>query len=431
MGKIKRLREFSFKAAFALYFVLAMICATVAVYSLQLTSNLIRGNIEWKYTNLSARYAIPEGGSADTIYENNRASFVLRDADGTVTDRFSYSYSEAKLTTKLGSDGQAEFFELSPLYSAKDKFVHGFWGAFSLACIPIAYGTATILCAIIFYNTKLKKPLQLLTQAYTKVAQNDLNFTLAYNSGDEMGRLCDAFENMRAALEANNAEMWRQMDERKRLNAAFSHDLRTPLTVLKGRTEMLKSSVAEGLFTREELTDELEILNANITRLENYVEAMSRLQRLEDIPIRRSSTVFSEILPGLKDTAEILLGEKCAFYAEPQEKTLFLDMETASLVYENLLSNARRFAKERVEITVSLAKGQLLFTVSDDGPGFSAEALKKATEPFYRGEKKSGGLHMGLGLNICKILCRRHGGDITVANGTQGGALLTASFDVE
>lgn len=107
MGKIKRLREFSFKAAFALYFVLAMICATVAVYSLQLTSNLIRGNIEWKYTNLSARYAIPEGGSADTIYENNRASFVLRDADGTVTDRFSYSYSEAKLTTKLGSDGQA------------------------------------------------------------------------------------------------------------------------------------------------------------------------------------------------------------------------------------------------------------------------------------------------------------------------------------
>lgn len=254
---------------------------------------------------------------------------------------------------------------------------------------------------------------------------------MAYNSGDEMGRLCDAFENMRAALEANNAEMWRQMDERKRLNAAFSHDLRTPLTVLKGRTEMLKTSVAEGLFTREELTDELEILNANITRLENYVEAMSRLQRLEDIPIRRSSTVFSEILPGLKDTAEILLGEKCAFYAEPQGKTLFLDMETASLVYENLLSNARRFAKERVEITVSLAKGQLLFTVSDDGPGFSAEALKKATEPFYRGEKKSGGLHMGLGLNICKILCRRHGGDITVANGTQGGALLTASFDVE
>lgn len=430
MGKIKHLRELSFKAAFALYFAVAIICATAAVYSLRLTADMIRGNIEWKYENLSARYAMPEGGSADTVYENDRASFVLRDADGTVTDRFSYSYSEAKLTTKLGAGGQVEFFELSPLYSAKDRFVHGFWGAFSFAIIPVAYGAGTILCAVVFYNTKLKKPLFLLTQAYTKVAENDLNFKLAYNSGDEMGRLCAAFENMRAALEANNSEMWRQMDERKRLNAAFSHDLRTPLTVLKGRMEMLKSSVVEGHYTDAELTDELEIISANITRLENYVEAMSSLQRLEDIPIRRTPVQFTEMVSGLKDTAEILLGEKCVFRVDAAEKTLLLDMETATLVYENLLSNAQRFAQKRVEIHIFLSKNFLMFSISDDGPGFSSEALKRATEPFFRGEKKSGGLHMGLGLNICKVLCRRHGGDITIANRAQGGAEVTACFAV-
>ncbi len=430
MGKIKHLREFSFKAAFAVYFAVAMICATAAVYSLRLASDMIRGNIEWKYEALSARYAMPAGGSADTVYGNNYASFILRDADGSVTDRFSYSYSEAKLTTKLGAGGQVEFFELSPLYSAKDRFVYGFWGAFSFAVIPVAYGVGTILCAVVFYNTKLKKPLLLLTQAYTKVAENDLNFKLVYNSGDEMGRLCAAFENMRAALEANNVEMWRQMDERKRLNAAFSHDLRTPLTVLKGRMEMLKSSVAEGLYTEAELTAELEIISANITRLENYAEAMSSLQRLEDIPIRRTAVPFAEMAAGLKDTAEILLGEKCVFSAEAADKPLLLDMETASLVYENLLSNARRFARSRVEIRIFLSGNLLLFSVSDDGPGFSSEALKRATEPFFRGEKASGGLHMGLGLNICKILCRRHGGDITVANRAQGGAEVTAGFAV-
>ena len=406
MGKIKHLREFSFKAAFAVYFAVAMICATAAVYSLRLASDMIRGNIEWKYEALSARYAMPAGGSADTVYGNNYASFILRDADGSVTDRFSYSYSEAKLTTKLGAGGQVEFFELSPLYSAKDRFVYGFWGAFSFAVIPVAYGVGTILCAVVFYNTKLKKPLLLLTQAYTKVAENDLNFKLVYNSGDEMGRLCAAFENMRAALEANNVEMWRQMDERKRLNAAFSHDLRTPLTA------------------------ELEIISANITRLENYAEAMSSLQRLEDIPIRRTAVPFAEMAAGLKDTAEILLGEKCVFSAEAADKPLLLDMETASLVYENLLSNARRFARSRVEIRIFLSGNLLLFSVSDDGPGFSSEALKRATEPFFRGEKASGGLHMGLGLNICKILCRRHGGDITVANRAQGGAEVTAGFAV-
>lgn len=227
----------------------------------------------------------------------------------------------------------------------------------------------------------------MLTQAYTKVAENDLNFKLAYNSGDEMGRLCAAFENMRAALEANNSEMWRQMDERKRLNAAFSHDLRTPLTVLKGRMEMLKSSVVEGHYTDAELTDELEIISANITRLENYVEAMSSLQRLEDIPIRRTPVQFTEMVSGLKDTAEILLGEKCVFRVDAAEKTLLLDMETATLVYENLLSNAQRFAQKRVEIHIFLSKNFLMFSISDDGPGFSSEALKRATEPFFRGEK--------------------------------------------
>ena len=112
------------------------------------------------------------------------------------------------------------------------------------------------------------------------------------------------------------------------------------------------------------------------------------------------------------------------------DKLLLLDMETASLVYENLLSNARRFAQSRVEIRIFLSGNLLLFSVSDDGPGFSSEALKRATEPFFRGEKASGGLHMGLGLNICKILCRRHGGDITVANRAQGGAEVTAGFAV-
>ncbi len=427
MGKIKNLRDLSFRTAFALYFVIAMLCATAVAYSLRLTADMIRSNIEWKYATLSVRYALPEGGSADTVYGNDQASFILRDSLGNITDQFSYSYSEAKLTTKLGEDGQVEFFELSPLYSARDKFVYGFWEAFALAMIPVAYGLGTVVCAIVFYNTKLKKPFTLLTQAYTKVAENDLNFKLVYTSRDEMGRLCSAFENMRAALESNYSQMWRQVEERKRLNAAFSHDLRTPLTVLKGRTEMLKTSVEEGTCSSQELIGELEIINTNIIRLENYAEAMSSLQRLEDIPIRRTTVVFSQLVSGLRDTAEILLGEKCVFTADFADKTLLLDTETVSLVYENLLSNARRFAQSRVEIHIFLSENLLLLSVSDDGPGFSSEALKKATEPFYSSEKKQAG-HMGLGLNICKVLCRRHGGDITVANNAQGGAEVTASF---
>ena len=71
-------------------------------------------------------------------------------------------------------------------------------------------------------------------QRLSKIAQNDLDFHVESPSSDEMGQLCQSFETMRASLEANSRALWDAVEERKRLNAAFSHDLRTPLTVLQG-----------------------------------------------------------------------------------------------------------------------------------------------------------------------------------------------------
>ena len=70
--------------------------------------------------------------------------------------------------------------------------------------------------------------------------------------------------------------------------------------------------------------------------------------------------------------------------------------------------------------------GRLLVRVSDDGPGFSAVDLEKATDPFYRNKAAAGDNHLGLGLNICKILCQRHDGDIRLEN--DGGGCVTVSF---
>ena len=73
------------------------------------------------------------------------------------------------------------------------------------------------------------------------ISNNNLDFSIKYDSKDELGELCSSFETMRFTLANNFSEMWRQMEERKQLNAAFAHDLRTPLTVLKGYNEILQS----------------------------------------------------------------------------------------------------------------------------------------------------------------------------------------------
>ena len=72
----------------------------------------------------------------------------------------------------------------------------------------------------------------------------------------------------------------------------------------------------------------------------------------------------------------------------------------------------------------------MTIVVSDDGKGFSEEAIRKAWLPFYRAGNDNDKEHFGLGLYICKLLCRKNGGDITIENNENGGGRVTAGFSV-
>lgn len=76
--------------------------------------------------------------------------------------------------------------------------------------------------AMVFYRLKLKKPFAILEHASKKISENNLDFSISYDSNDELGKLCGSFEKMRSSLMENNRCMWKSIEERKRLNAAFS-----------------------------------------------------------------------------------------------------------------------------------------------------------------------------------------------------------------
>lgn len=292
-----------------------------------------------------------------------------------------------------------------------------------VAVVLLTVAVGIVLMGSLFYRSKLKKPLEILMQASEKISANDLGFHISYDSRDEMGELCRVFENMRGQLEKNHQTLWRSVEERKQLNAIFAHDLRTPLSVLKGYSEFLIAYLPERKISEEKLLDTIQTMQAHIVRLESYTEAMNSIQKLEDMPVQSRMIETDELISLLNDSAGQITGRNgktfgSSIAAEANEITV--DVHLAMQVFENLIVNAARYASSHVSVHYNVGKGFFSITVTDDGAGFSEVALRKAVLPFYRGEVWDANEHHGLGLYICKVLCEKHEGSLLVANGLHG-----------
>lgn len=258
--------------------------------------------------------------------------------------------------------------------------------------------------------------------------ENDLDFTIPSVSGDELGQLCVAFETMRQSLLNSNRELWRQTEERKRLNAAFSHDLRNPITVLKGSAKMAKQCADSG--NTPQLMDNLERMEAYTGRIERYVETMSKVQRLEQVQPEKVTFDTAALSADLEKALGFSAadhGKQLYFHGLSAGGTVTLDKGMLFQVAENLTTNALRFAKENVSVELSIEGENLKLEIADDGDGFPAEFLKNGIQPFRKGTEEAE--HLGMGLYICDLLCRKHGGTLKIAN-TDIGAVASAILKI-
>ena len=311
-------------------------------------------------------------------------------------------------------------------FTPADWTIYNILGFLSIGVYPICFIFCIVATSILFYKRHMQKPLAILDHAAGQIADNNLDFKIVYDKEDEMGKLCSSFEKMRQALQESNEEMWRQMEERKRLNAAFSHDLRTPLTVLKGQSELLRQYAPK--MTAEKVSDTSEMMHRHIVRLEEYVQTMGELQRLEDIEIVRQSVPMNGVCRQFREIGEAVCNGKALFCEVMEDKHIDLNIDMAIVlrVYDNLLANAVRFAKEKIMVSAESQDGYLYLTVSDDGAGFAKKDLENATKPFYKTVRETDNEHFGMGLNICKVLCEKHGGYIRLSN--RNGAVVTTVF---
>ena len=304
-----------------------------------------------------------------------------------------------------------------------------YYGSYAaMVGLPVFYIAVGIgAAAAVYYRKKLREPITQLQNGVERIQEDNLDFHIEYDGDDELGRLCCSMEKMRRELRQKHKALWESLEQRKLLNASVSHDLRTPITVLKGYLDYLEKNIPQDKLTEDMLFDTVSSMQGAVNRLELYVESVRDIEKIENIEIEKRSENVKLLLNELRSNVRQLAGNKEIIISNDiTEDKIQIDKGVFFRILENLLQNALRYAEKQVSINLSHKKDFLILTVKDDGKGFSAADLEKATTVFYSNDKEK--QHFGIGLSVCKILCEKHGGLLYVGNQKEKGACVTAKL---
>ena len=271
-------------------------------------------------------------------------------------------------------------------------------------------------------------PLGALRAASGRIRTGDLSTPLPPMAGDEIGDACRDFDAMREELRAARERQAQYDAHRKELIAGISHDLATPLTLLKGYADGLLSGLAATEEKRLQYASRIHSAACSMERLVSHLRMFSRLE-LGRLPLHPEPVALasyfadyaSEEAPALADRGLLL-----TLHAEETTAQAAIDRDAFARVVENILGNAIKY-KETATVAMDLfvnVEDAFVLTFADHGPGVPDASLPHLFELFYRTDAartdtKKGS---GLGLAICREIIQGLGGTIT-ASATPGGGL--------
>jgi signal transduction histidine kinase len=247
----------------------------------------------------------------------------------------------------------------------------------------------------------LTRPLHLLARAASHLGRDIEHPPLAEKGPVEVRRAAQAFNTMKARLQ-------RYVKDRARILSAISHDLKTPVTRLRLRAEMLEDAELRGAFVND-LDEMQEMISATLDFMRG-VENPESVQMMDLCALLESIQGDHEAL-GHHVTINGDAIPPCPVRPIAMKRCL-----------ENLIGNGVKYG-DAVDIVVERQQDDIVIRIADHGPGIPEDKLETVFEPFYRLEssrnRDTGG--NGLGLSIARNIARAHGGDLHLRNAASGG----------
>lgn len=272
-------------------------------------------------------------------------------------------------------------------------------------------------------------PIKILERSALNIKNEDLDSPVVYKGDDEFKDVCFAFEEMRIRLKDSLHEQLKYEENRKELLSNISHDLKTPITAIKGYIEGIRDGIAD---SPEKINKYMDTVYSKTVLMNDLIDRLFLFSKLD---LNRIQFNFQniDIVAFLQDSCEelrfdypdmnIILSE----YDSPQ----YVSADSIQLhrVITNLVDNAWKYSgREHTDVTVGLIEKENSIEVSihNNGREISAESLPRIFERFYRSDpaRSSQSEGSGLGLSISSQIIKAHGGKIKAVSSREQGTTI-------
>ena len=322
--------------------------------------------------------------------------------------------------------GDGYIIAITPLSEVND--VLGTMNSYYLIVFMVAFLLVIVISLI--YSKFITRPLVEMSNVAKKISECDFQYKYDVKSEDEIGVLgnslnliSDNLEKSLSELQEANKKLNEEMsikkiqeDKRKELIANISHELKTPITIIQGSINGVKS----GMYTEDMYEDILEETN----KMNELVKEMLEISKLESptFVLKKEAFDLTSVFLKEKDKLKSIIKEKNLniVFNDYDESIAFGDEKRINQVVTNLLTNAIKYTPdgEKIDVTIELNKDEdrYVFTIENFGITLTEEEIEKIWDPFYRKEKsrnkKFGGT--GLGLSIVKRILEIHNSEFGV-----------------
>lgn len=294
-------------------------------------------------------------------------------------------------------------------------------------CVLVLVVCTTVFTALM--SRSLTGPIADLTAAAESIRDGNLDFEVLGSQYDEINTLCTEFDNMRRELRRAARQEAAMKTERSMLLANLSHDLKTPVTSIRGYVDGIRDGVADSPDKVRRYLDTISAKAALIDEMVNNLSVFSKLE-LSKLQFSFETGDLSKFLAEVIDEYRLDLEKNDMELKESYTGTAVpvkLDYEKMGRVFANLIDNAVKYKKPgRGALFVSTYPGDggIYAQISDNGLGIAQDELNAVFDEFYRADaartpKIKGS---GLGLGIARQIVERHGGKIWLrSDGEQTG----------